>query len=274
MLRYLKAAFFQRIAVAGLGDVPANLIALFAFAILGIGLPAFWLLAIGLETAYLVSLATNRRYQRTVDARHLIIESGDAQAEHEALAATLPPAVAARLKNLQSKCDRAVEIARTQDQDDYIVDGNREALAKLLNLYLRLLLARQSLVNVASQANEADLRRQMLDLQREMSGPKFPAALRESKQATLDILGRRLQNLQQREQSLAGIDSDLTRIEAQVDLAVENAGLSGQAQVVSSNIALVSQLLEPDPFGGQLGAGDEPSSTIIPPPVEAQKEAR
>ncbi len=58
-----------------------------------------------------------------------------------------------------------------------------------------------------------------------------------------------MENLQRREQSLAEIDSDLTRIEAEVALAVENATLRGQPQAVSSNIDLVSQSLDPGIYG-------------------------
>jgi len=78
---------------------------------------------------------------------------------------------------------------------------------------------------------------------------RISRSLRESKEATLRILEQRLANLERREQTLAEIDSDLTRIEAQVDLALENAGMRGKSEAISANIDLVSQLLDDSIYG-------------------------
>ena len=74
-------------------------------------------------------------------------------------------------------------------------------------------------------------------------------ALRDSKEATLKILQQRLAHVDRREESIAEIDSDLTRIEAQLDLAVDSAGLRGKDSTVSTDIHFVSQFLDDSIYG-------------------------
>ena len=62
---YVRAAFNAR--PFGM-FVPPNWIGIGAFALLGLTEPGFWLLGAGLELGYLAMLATNTRFQRTVNA--------------------------------------------------------------------------------------------------------------------------------------------------------------------------------------------------------------
>ncbi|HEY0009627.1 MAG TPA: hypothetical protein VGB55_12945 [Tepidisphaeraceae bacterium] len=271
MFRYLKAAFFERVPLPGLGSFPVNAVLTAGVVILGFGHPAFWLLGFAIETAYLFGLATNRRYQQLVDARALVTRSDNAKAGQQAQVSQLRHPQTERLRTLEAKCRRAIDLARVQQHEDFLIDNNREALAKLSHLYLRLLLARQLLLSSQTPMAETQLRTQIAALQQEITSPELPSSLRESKSATLEILERRLHNLQRREQSLAEIDSDLTRIEAQVDLAVDNAGINGQPQAVSANISLVSQLLDPDLQGMSLSTTDDFDSAADAPAMR-QKE--
>jgi hypothetical protein len=75
------------------------------------------------------------------------------------------------------------------------------------------------------------------------------AALRESKTATLAIMKQRLANLRNRTRTMQEIESDLTRIEAQVDLALENASMQGKPQTISLEIDLASDLVSGTLFG-------------------------
>jgi Ca-activated chloride channel homolog len=81
------------------------------------------------------------------------------------------------------------------------------------------------------------------------SGPS--TALERSQQATLGILRRRLENLQNRDRILRENDSDLSRIEAQVQLMRENAAIEGKPASVETEIELASDLASPDLFGSQ-----------------------
>ena len=74
-------------------------------------------------------------------------------------------------------------------------------------------------------------------------------SLRQSKMATLSIMKQRMNNFQNRTRIIQEVDSDLTRIEAQVDLALENASLQGKPQAISTEIDLASDLVSGTLFG-------------------------
>jgi hypothetical protein len=249
MLRYLKAAFFVRPLIPGLGRVPINLLGVIGMAILGLGHPGFWALGLGMEMAFLAGLASMSRFQRLVDGEELQSLGKASLDKRQSLIALLEPPSRARLAQLQKKTERALDISRQQGLESYIIDSSTDALDRLCWVYLRLLLARQFLLSSQSQSTEADIRDQVRLLQRDLKSEKLPPLVRESKAATCDILLKRLENFEKKEQSLMAIDSDLMRIEAQAELAVENATMSNQPQAISSNITLASHLLDPFVFG-------------------------
>jgi hypothetical protein len=122
-------------------------------------------------------------------------------------------------------------------------------------------------------AAESDLQRQLADLERALAAPGVTPALRESLSATRKILEQRLQNLERCRQTLKEVDSDLGRIEAQVDLALENANLRGGGAVVSANLELASQILDDGLYFGDserdVAALDEAYS---PPPARVGEQ--
>lgn len=247
MFRYLKAAFWAAPQISGLGRLPVNLLVLIGFAILGFGHPGFWLLGLALEASYLYALTTNDRFQKVIDAGERQLTSDSAQHERQVLIGKLTPGARARLEKLSGQCARVLQLEREAQTEDSIFEGNSEALRKLEWLYLKILVAQQNLQALGS--GEAGLRRQIEILQAEVRADRLSRSLRESKAATLQILEKRLANLERREQSLAEIESDLTRIEAQVDLALDNAGMRGKSETISTNIDLVSQLLDDSVYG-------------------------
>ena len=263
--RYLKEAFFVRWPVAGLGAVPVNILAVIGVTILGFGEPAFWPLGLGLEVAWLFGLATHPRFQKWVDATHAELNQEEGSAKRESLVRLLEPAAGRRLASLEDKCRRVMDVYRTSQREDYLIQSNEQALQQLQWMYLKLLVAQHYLQTLDAQVSEANLREQIQDLQQQIRGRGSSESAKESKAATLKILEQRLVNLERREQSLDEVGSDLTRIEAQVDLALDQAAIAGQP--ISSNIRLVSGLLDSGIYGEASGviqdieqsyAGQEP----------------
>jgi hypothetical protein len=143
---------------------------------------------------------------------------------------------------------------------------NADALHKLTWFYLKLLVARENLQALGDASMRRELPQRVAAVQRELEG-RVSFALRESKDATLKILQQRLAHVDRREESLAEIDSDLVCIEAQLDLAVDSAGLRGKDGAVSSDIHFVSQFLDDSVFGEEsasIAALDQ--SYSAPPP--------
>ena len=250
MIRYLKAAFWARPRLAGLGAVPWNVVALCGASLLGFAEPSVWLAALGLETAYLYTFATNRRFQNWVDACDAQQGSVEAVAETQAreqLIRSLSRPAQERLVTLEQKIARVEHLYRETGAEDYVFDLNRQALQKLGWIYLKLLVAERNILQVGT-SDGTEINGQIQRIRSELERHSGSASLRESKQATLALLEQRLQNLERRGETLAEIQSDFARIEAQIDLALEQASLEGRPATISANIDLVSHLLE-DSFG-------------------------
>ncbi len=260
MLDYLKAAFWIAVPIPGLGRLPVNVLLVAGCAILGFANPGFWLLGAGAEAALLAVLATNPRFQRAVDARRLSAVAGEAELHRQDLVRRLDPAARKRLAAVDDKCARVLQVQQEAQTPEIGLESSRDALSRLSWIYLKLLIARHHLVEaLQGQAGDnqgvprlgtggaaagGDLERQLADLDRSLAAPGVTAALRDSQQATRKILEQRLQNLDRCQQSLKEVDADLGRIEAQVDLALENANLRGGGAVVSANLELASQILD------------------------------
>ncbi|MGH9418480.1 MAG: hypothetical protein ACRD3J_00785 [Thermoanaerobaculia bacterium] len=244
MLRYLNEAFWARPSLAGLGRIPWNALFFGGAVVLGFGMPAIWLAAAGAETLYLYAVATNGRFQNWVDAKDLErLHAGDDDSSRR-LVANLPEPQRRRQANIEDKCKRIEKVYRDSQNEDYLYESNRDALQKLTTMFARLLVAQRNMQVLDVTSRESDLRGQIASIEKDLTAPSMSDALRESKKATQTILQQRLRNLQRRGESLAEIDSDLTRIEQQIDLAVEDASLKGRPTAISANIDLVSHLLD------------------------------
>jgi hypothetical protein len=245
--KYLKAAFLFGAPVPVLGKVPVNVVTAVGFAILGFGHPAFWLLGLGVETTVVCSLAFNERFQRLVDSRRQLPDAETAD-HRQALINLLSSEARVRLSKLAAQCNKVLQVYTGTQAYEYIITANRDALSNLQWLYLKLLVARHYL-ETGSAANGQSLQKTIDGLENELKDPGVTNALRQSKTATLAIMKQRMSNLQNRTTLMQEIDSDLTRIEAQVDLALENASMQGKPQTISLEIDLASDLVSGTLFG-------------------------
>lgn len=252
MWRYLKAAFLVGVDVPGLGRLPVNALAAAAFGIFGFVEHPVWLLGAGVEASVLFALTTSDRFRKVVDAQHLEITEQGAEEKKRALIATLPADLQHRLLILSRSCDRISEL--TRQSDEFLADTNGDALQRLQWTYLKLLVARNNLLAMATHDSKFDLTRQIGELETSLRQGGGSETLRESKQATLAILKERLANFERRRDTLDEIDSDLARIEAQVQLLLENASLQGKPASISTDIELASNLASGNLYGDSGGA--------------------
>jgi hypothetical protein len=250
MFEYLKRAFWAGPSVPGLGRLPVNALAAVGFGILGFGHPAFWLLGLGLEAAYLTAVASHPRFQRLVDAQRHHQSTAAADQSRQELIQKLDSQARNRQGLIEMKCEQILRIARESQAGDFELESQREALDRLSWIHLKLLVARHHLEASRVHTSEADLERKIADLERDLAASGSPSALRESKAATLKLLQQRLENLSRCEDTLKQVDSDLSRIEAQVDLALESAGLRGSGAAVTANLELAGQILDEDLYFG------------------------
>jgi hypothetical protein len=248
MWRYLKSAFLVSVDVPGLGRLPVNAMAATAFAILGFAEPAFWLLGLATEAIVIPALAFNPRFQRLVAAQSLELSQGDAEQKRRALVKLLEVGAQQRLWALAKKCNQVLDVYRSQQAEDYIIDSNDQALKNLEWVYLKLLVARHHLM-IPSSETEQSLEAKIQAIDRDLQDGEETESLRQSKTATLHILKKRLATMRKKQQTLEEIESDLTRIDNQVDLILENATVQGKPQTISADIELASDLLGGSVFG-------------------------
>ena len=243
MLRYWKAAFLLKLPFPGLGWLPVNVVAMLGFLMLGFGSPGFWLLGLGLEIVYLYTISSQPRFRRYVDLQSSLKGDQAFAQQWETLCGQLGPFDRDRVYKLQRKCDQVIRAYQDAHSSEYIIQSNQDALRQLSWLFLKLLIAKQNLQSLGTATGITELKSRIQSLQTDLENKTLTETIRESKSATLEILEKRLQNLNQRDTSLQEIDSDLNRIEAQADLALENATMQGQPQAISTNIDLYSHVL-------------------------------
>jgi hypothetical protein len=249
MWKYLKAAFWARPRIAGLGDVPLIALAAGAFTILGFIHPAIWLLGFGTLGGLAFGLASSQRFRTVIDAHELATRSGRS---NEAAREQLPFMDAEsrqQFAELRSKCDSVLALFREQGADKAELRTTGEALEKLQAISTRLLIQRQRLLGAMTKS---DVRRISSDidlLERELRSEKLSDSVRTSQTATLELLRKRLDVAEQRTVAINEITSDLQRIRTQVELALDEASLRGKPVAVSTNIELASQMLDARLFG-------------------------
>jgi hypothetical protein len=270
--RYLKSAFLVSVDVPGLGRVPVNALGATAFAILGFAQPAFWFLGLAIEAAVVPSLAFSPRFQKVVQAQSIQTDQVDAAQKRLALVKVLEPAARQRLSSLIDKCNRILEVYRSQQAESYVLDSNDQALQSLHWVYLKLLVARHHLQDPVNSDTEQSLEKKIKEIDQDLREGEETEALRQSKTATLGILKKRLANILRKQQTLEEIESDLTRIDNQVDLILENATMQGKPQTISADIELASDLLGGSVFGEDESAISDLEQTYGQQKTKTQKE--
>lgn len=272
MWRYLKSAFLVSVDVPGLGRVPVNVLGAAAFGILGFAQPAFWFLGMALEAAIVPALAFNPRFQKLIQAQSLQNSDADTVQKRRALVNILEPSAKQRLSSLIDKCNQVLDVYRSQQTENYILDSNSQALSSLQWVYLKLLIARHHLQSPVNNETEQSLDKKIQELDADLKDGEETESLRQSKAATLGILKKRLLNVRRKKQTLEEIESDLTRIDSQVDLILENATMQGKPQTISTDIELASDLLGGSVFGEDESAISDLEQTYGQQKSKPQKE--
>jgi len=246
----MRPPFFQYVAAAfnarpmGMFVAP-NWIGLGAFALLGLANPGFWVLGAGLELGYLLALATNRRFQQTVDARPLARARDEWNARIGRVLARLEPDDRRRYDLLADRCRSIIEMQiHGAAEPPHGLDAQADGLGRLSWTFLRLLLARRTINTVLGGAqNDAELRRRIASLERQQDQPGLTGELARSISGQLEILRQRLQGRTDGDRKLAFIDAELERIEQQVELIREQAALSSDPELLSRRIDEIAATL-------------------------------
>jgi hypothetical protein len=239
---YLKAAFSAR----PLGMfVPPNWVGLGAFALLGLLSPGLWLIGAGLELAYLYIMVSNRRFQRYVDATHTAVDHRQWAAKLQGLLVNLPAEDQRRYRTLEQRCQVILQQQQAAGLGE-AADAQRQSLGRLIWIYLRLLVTRQSLVHVLRGSASVDvepLDKRIKRIEGQLQQQDMNDELRRSLSGQVEILQQRIEKQHQAREKLQFLEAELARIEDQVELIREQAGLMSDPNALSERIDQIAATL-------------------------------
>jgi hypothetical protein len=227
--------------------VPPNWIGLGVFALLGALNPGFWVIGMGAELGYLWILGTSKRFQRFVDASKQLQTKQQWQTRVDALIRHLSSEDQQRYRNLEDRCKTLLEQQVQIQSSPQGLQVQGEGLGRLLWVYLRLLATRQAINKIirgsgGAPDESAGLEARVVNLQSRLQG-SMTEDLRKSITGQIEILQQRLVRRREATDKLAFLDSELTRIQEQVELVREQAVLSADPETLSKRIDEVTATL-------------------------------
>lgn len=228
--------------------VPPNWIGLGIFGFLGALNPGFWIIGLGCELAYLGWLGSHPRFQRLVSGKRLLDERRRWQERVYDLIRQLSPEDQQRYRVLEARCQGILEQQSRMTAMSPGLDEQAEGLSRLVWIYLRLLLTRESIRKIIRESSAppeqaAQLKERIDKLQEQLQQPSVGEDLRKSLTSQLEILQQRQEKKREAVEKLAFLDAELTRIQEQVELLREQAVLSTDPEVVSQRIDQVTTTL-------------------------------
>jgi hypothetical protein len=241
---YVRRAFHARVPIRGLGPVSVNKWLLAGAVILGLGAPPIWLLAIGGEVLYLYGLASSRRFRQLVDGENLLSERGEWDRRVAGFKSQLGRESIDRFNRLLGKCREVQDLSEVGGAVVPPLDeAKRSGMDQLVYMYLRLLVSRAAIDANFPGGEQAVIRREIESLEKELAAPGLPETVKKSKQGTLDIQKRRLENLTRSVEQRAVIESELERIEKQVELIREDTAMGREPDALTTHIDQVVNTL-------------------------------
>lgn len=241
-LDYLRAAFNAR--PIGMFVAP-NWVGLTAFGLLGLANPGFWVLGAGLELGYLLTVATNRRFQQTVDARPLMAARQEWNDRIQRVLGRLTPEDRQVYDQLSERCRSILELQLQGTMESPPgLETQADGLGRLSWTFLRLLLARRTIGTVLGGArNDLELQRKIAALERQQQQPGLSEDLARSIGGQLEILRQRLTHRSEGDRKLVFIEAELERIQQQVELIREQAAVSSDSDLLSRRIDEIAATL-------------------------------
>jgi hypothetical protein len=252
---YVRAAFSAR--PAGM-LVPPNWIGIGVFALLGVVNPGFWVLGAGAELAYLYAMSTNRRFQRIIDGKHAIAAGQASRLRLTQLVFSLSRDDQERYRAMERRCQAILELQRGAEISSG-VKAQSEGLARLLWIFLSLMLTRQSInrvlretggddplekaLRVPRAAGDRSLEERLAQQEETLKKADLGEELRKSIAGQVEILRQRIEKRREAREKIAFLEAEVARIEQQADLLREQAVLVTDPEAVSQRIDQIAATL-------------------------------
>ncbi len=165
---------------------------------------------------------------------------------------SLAPESKERHQKIVAKSGRLRELAEGVDDPETQAQLG-PGLEKLQWFHLKFLLAREHLQLHTPGHLQRDLATKLEALRETLRTNSLSEVARKSKVSTLEMTEERLRNLENRQCRLMEIESDLERIESQLDLSLERAALQSSGGSTTFQLDLAERMVDSsDLFGSSL----------------------
>lgn len=242
---YLKEAFLRKVRLPGLGGLPANLMMLGIFGVLGIANPGFWLLGAAGEMLYLTLRSSSARFQKLIQGERLLAAQRQWEADLVKSVTLLSDDGQMRYKRLLAQCRAILGISEKLGGGVQSMDDLRSRnLNQLLVLFLRLQRSQELIEGNLKPVDRGEIQRNVVQLEKALAEVGDNAALRKSLEGTLAIQKKRMENLERALGNLKLIKAEMQRIEQQVELLKEEAAVSSSPTAISLKLDTVTTLMD------------------------------
>ena len=221
--------------------VAPNWVGIALFAMFGILNPGVWLIGAGLELAYLLALVTNERFRHTVERNLLTARVEDRDARIEERVRALSGGAQRRFRQLEERCEAVLSAGRADDHTE-TVQHRADALGRLLDVYLQLLAARDTAGRLIAETDRS-VRERLSDVHHRLR-EELTDELRKSLEGQEQVLRGRLESQERAQERIEYIDSELARVENQVELLREQSILDAESTQMTSRIDALAETLQ------------------------------
>jgi hypothetical protein len=236
---FIKAAFWLKVSIPAMGAVPANILALAGFGLIGLGLPPLLLVGLGLEIAYLTTLAGDRRFQNLVRGKNIALEQDVWNQRRDKILSGL--GAIARKRHIELITQSLSITLNDENPASALVRGN---LAGLLWTHLRLLASQEKVNSIRQLVDRKKSLEEVSDLEKRVAGALAESALYRSLDASLALAKKRITNLDRAEDSAKVLDAEIERIERQITLLREETTVGQNPEMITGHLDSVTRSME------------------------------
>lgn len=237
---YVKEAFNLKVKVPTMGKVPVNWLALTGIGVFSIFAgPSILLVGAGLELGYLYLLSTNPRFQKVIKGTELLKKKEEWEQKKTRIFNRLSAGARGKYQELEEKCKGVINIIETGSVETGRLDESMLIILNTLNQILwsslKLLLSRELIMrNLKSEPKDA-LEKKIENLQKQYETEKSDR-LKKTLESTLDLMKKRLANIEAADEKISNIDLELLRLEEQIAFLQNKAAMDGQSGSLSEKI--------------------------------------
>ncbi|GEM_PF-5612411 len=243
-------------------------------------------IVVALEILYLVLRSQSPRFQAVVRARLQASQRVDAQQTADRLLFTLNDRRRVRFERVRSRClSLQSSMKRTGSSNQLgslLEDQQTHSVNQLLWVFLRTLSYEQALESFTAGAPRNEIQHMLQQTEEALASGTQSEAMRQAYTENLDVLKKRLENLERAEENLKSIAARLIRVENSIMLIQEQALTRQDPAFIEAEVSSATAGLESMekvlgsidlPALDSAPAGPAPELlTLGPPPIPEERQ--